>query len=55
MGYHFLGVNFSHFEKKKNLITWLDYSVSVGIFRTGRALISGTRPLYYITSLPHSL
>lgn len=54
MGYHFLGVNFSHFEKKK-LITWLDYSVSVGIFRTGRALISGTRPLYYITSLPHSL
>lgn len=54
MGYHFLGVNFSHFEKN-NLITWLDYSVSVGIFRTGRALISGTRPLYYITSLPHSL
>lgn len=50
MGYHFLGVNFSHFEKKK-----LDHVVSVGIFRTGRALISGTRPLYYITSLPHSL
>lgn len=54
MGYHFLGVNFSHFEKN-NLITWLDYSVSVGYFRTGRALISGSRPLYYITSLSHSL
>lgn len=52
-GYHFLGVNFSHFSK--NLITCLGYNVSVGIFRTGPGLISGTRPFYYTTSLQHSL